>query len=374
MTSPTTERFTAICYLQGNSSGQPCALELNTAGLQVWHQDQLWAQWSYSDLKLESAGDERSILVISNPKDSASMVGNVVVQDAAFRPLLALRLDGPNHAFLSAFDAKSRSLIQRQWTHLVLAAVVFLGLLVAGYFGLTHFAARWAARKMPVPVEVKWGRVIATTFLVDKQVLTDGAAVSACAVIMSRLTNALELNPGYPFDLHVVKSDMVNALALPGGQIVVFTGLMEKADSPDEVAGVLAHEIQHILQRHVVQRLVTTLGGRALIMAAFGGGNLSSIAVGAGQLLSLSYGRTQEREADQLGLQLMVRAGIHPAALASFFERLHQSESLKLPEIISTHPATKERVADIKKISAGLKPAAERAFDLDWNRVQQELR
>ena len=96
-------------------------------------------------------------------------------------------------------------------------------------------------------------------FLARQEIINEGPAVAAVQEMTHRLTEAIPENP-YTFEITVVKSDVVNAFALPGGYIVVFTGLMKKAESPEEVSGVLAHELNHVLQRHGLERIVKQLG------------------------------------------------------------------------------------------------------------------
>ena len=118
----------------------------------------------------------------------------------------------------------------------------------------------------------------------------------------------------------VVKSDIVNAFALPGGYVVVFTGLMKKAESGEEVAGVLSHELNHVLQRHGLERLVKSLGLMTVTAIVFGNqqglvGMMKQLGV---ELFTLKFGREQETEADLTGLQLLQRAKIDPAGMSRF--------------------------------------------------------
>ena len=119
----------------------------------------------------------------------------------------------------------------------------------------------------------------------------------------------------------VVKSDVVNAFALPGGYVVVFTGLMKKAESGEEVAGVLSHELNHVLQRHGLERIVKNLGLMTVAAIVFGNqqglvGMMKQLGV---ELFTLKFGREQETEADLTGLQLLQRAKIDPSGMITVF-------------------------------------------------------
>lgn len=139
--------------------------------------------------------------------------------------------------------------------------------------------------------------------------------------LLDRLVKAL---PPQPFDFKatVVLHNSLNAFAVPGGYVFVFTGLIMNLDREDELAGVLAHELAHVTQRHVASRLeraqYLTIGSLLLAIAGVaaggpGGGALAVGALGAGQSAMLNYSRVDENEADHIGLQYLVAAGYPPA-------------------------------------------------------------
>jgi predicted Zn-dependent protease len=140
----------------------------------------------------------------------------------------------------------------------------------------------------------------------------------------------------FEFQLMVATSEDVNAFALPGGFIVVNRGLLAAAESGEEVAAVLAHELSHVTLRHSTKRLAGSLGASAALAFVLGMVDLGAPAYTLAHLSGLGYERDQEREADEAGLTLLMRAGISPIGMATFFER--SSSSLRPPEIVSTHP------------------------------------
>ena len=151
------------------------------------------------------------------------------------------------------------------------------------------------------------------------------------------------LSGGKALNVRVVDIDLVNAAALPGGNIVLFDELLTESDSPDEVAGVLAHEIAHIERRHVTQAMIRELG-LGLVVTALGGttgGNIESV-------LATSHTRGAEREADADAIAKLRRANISPLPTAGFFARMAKDEA-KLGRIadglsyVSTHPMSSER-------------------------------
>ncbi len=144
-------------------------------------------------------------------------------------------------------------------------------------------------------------------------------------------------------NIRVVNIDLVNAAALPGGNIVLFEKLLADAKGPDEVAGVLAHEISHVERRHVTQAMIRDLG-LGLVVSAFGGTTGGSI----DGLLSAGHSRGAEREADADAVAGLRRARISPVATAGFFERMAKQEE-RFGRVatglsyISTHPMSAER-------------------------------
>ena len=169
--------------------------------------------------------------------------------------------------------------------------------------------------------------------------------------------------PNYPFTFFVVNNPAVNAFAGPGGYIGIHTGLILTAQNESELAGVMAHEIAHVTQRHLLRAyesanqmsLPTAAGMIAAILLGVAAGSTEAgiagvTAVQAGNIQrQLNFTRANEKEADRIGIQTLARSGIDPYGMPSFFERLHQSTRLygnNVPEFLSTHPVTSNRIAE----------------------------
>jgi predicted Zn-dependent protease len=168
----------------------------------------------------------------------------------------------------------------------------------------------------------------------------------------------------YRYQWFVAENPEVNAFDLPGGVIVVHTGLLKAADSVGEVAGVLAHEIQHVEQRHALRAMIHELGWRAVLALALG--DLSGGVWGdlAGRLGGLSYGRDLERAADLGGLDALRRAGIAPDGMLDFFGKLARREGPGVA-LLASHPATDERIEALRRAIAtrGAYPVHAPAYD-----------
>ncbi|HUR83314.1 MAG TPA: M48 family metallopeptidase [Thermoanaerobaculia bacterium] len=161
-----------------------------------------------------------------------------------------------------------------------------------------------------------------------------------------------------PWQFHVVDDPAINAFAIPGGHVYVNTGLIANADNASELAGVMAHEISHVTARHTTEQISRQYGLSVLAGVALGQnpGQLAQIAtqILAGGALA-RFSRDAEREADELGIQAMAKAGYNPIGMATMFEELlehQQSQPSRVEQFFSTHPLTQERVADARKRAA----------------------
>lgn len=203
------------------------------------------------------------------------------------------------------------------------------------------------AERLPIDREVAFGQLVVANmeqFLGGEEgslTCRDPAGLAALGRLKDRLTAGQGLQ--YDLSLQVFDHDMVNAFAAPGGQIIILRGLLERAESPAEVAGVLAHEIGHVEARDPTRlafRAVGSAGILSLLLGDATGGSL--IAVMGDQMLSASYTREAEAAADAFAYRLLNATGVGTAGLASFFEKL-DGKGINLPEYLSTHPDTAGR-------------------------------
>jgi predicted Zn-dependent protease len=147
----------------------------------------------------------------------------------------------------------------------------------------------------------------------------------------------------------------MNAYCMPGGRIMVYSGLIESLDLTDaELATVLAHEVAHALREHTRERVSRAYGQQLVLsgVAAVTGVSegATNIANMVGQVtFQLPFSRDQESEADTIGLELMARAGYDPRAAVTLWNKMSAAESSGSPKFLSTHPAPKDRIKDIEK-------------------------
>lgn len=241
-------------------------------------------------------------------------------------------------------------------------------LLLVALFLAARPLSGWLAGFVPLQQEVKLGDWFFERQKADFKIVTGTPANAALEAIGTRLAEG----SAYPYRWYVVNDPTLNAFAVPGGIIVVHSGLILAADSADELAGVIAHEIEHVEQRHSLRAMLREAGLRLAVAAVIGDFGLAGSA--AGQLSSLSFSRDSEREADELGLQRLAKAGIDPDGMLRLFAKLDVEAKGKAPPAwLASHPTTPERIARLRERIDRSPSAPRRPLAIDWPAVQSSL-
>jgi beta-barrel assembly-enhancing protease len=196
-----------------------------------------------------------------------------------------------------------------------------------------------AATRIPVAQEVKLGEYAFEQMRGSLKLQNEGPTDEAVQTLGKRLTHGSK----YSYRFHVADNDAINAFALPGGIVVVHTGLIKAPRRPEELAGVLAHEVQHVELRHSLRAVVKDLGLRGLWMLITGDIGSGVLGRAALELTSLTFSRDAEDEADQHGFDVLVANGIDPSGMADFFIVMAEKAGPSPPPLLSTHPASKDR-------------------------------
>ena len=310
----------------------------------------------WSGLRLETGGFNGEQIFASHPSHPGL---RVQITDSAFPhdPQLAA------HATLAAQTA---ALLRRRRAmplaaKLALVLLVLLGALIALVFMNADRIVDAAVSRIPRDMETKFGDMVHATMAADLKPATDPAHVKRLDVILKRLRPAQK--SGYDFRLHAVEDETINAFALPGGHIVVFTGLLNAARTNEELAGVIAHEMAHVIHRHSLRRLVKSAGWSALISLFIGDastlGGLASEA--AGTLGRQAFSRDYEREADDAGWGILLDARVRPQGMIGIFHRFKAEEGKigsAVPALFLSHPATDERIARLRELERRLPAGA----------------
>ena len=161
-------------------------------------------------------------------------------------------------------------------------------------------------------------------------------------------------NIGGQWEFNVIDDPKtINAWALPGGKVAVYTGLLNLGVSDDELAAVMAHEVGHVIAQHSRERLsqavATDLGLQVLgASGKLGPGALDAVNLALGVGVGLPFGRLQESEADFVGLNLMAQAGYDPRAAITLWQKMSRGDKNGPPEFLSTHPSSEHRMRDIE--------------------------
>ncbi len=230
--------------------------------------------------------------------------------------------------------SKSHPLIELLW--LLGGLILLVGLI----FFLLGVTADWAASKVPVKVET-W---------IGQQALKEFPAIENHSLNL-RLQSLIDSLPEnsllhqYKFHVFLVDSEEINALALPGGNIVVYSGLLKQVQSENELAMILAHELGHFAHRDHLRGLGRGLGVAVAAALLFGEESAASSLVSKTLLtFQAKYSQDQETAADQFGLDLLTKRYGHAGGATAFFNRIKKETGGKFPYLLASHPHPQNRI------------------------------
>jgi len=248
------------------------------------------------------------------------------------------------------------------------------------------FAAIWAAFTLipwdkaespldyPLDKEEALGEILVETIITDnpeEPLIQDDFVDSTIHAIANRLLQQID-STDYQYRFYVLQTNNINAFALPGGHIVINSELIAFAEGPEEVAAVLAHEIGHIENKHVMKRLGKEFGIQ-LLFSILTGGDPMIISEISKSATSTYFDRQQEKDADQFALDLMVKSEINPMYLGTFFRRLKRKYPSEYEiDVFQTHPNTSIRIQDSFRY-ANDSTIVHVPFDMNWSAVQDSL-
>lgn len=335
-------------YLDGvNAHPEEVTATPTAHGLEMRRADGGLVVWAYADIT-QTQGRYRGEHV--RLERGSGPVQTLVVDDADI--LTAMHQVAPRaaHRF---HDPRLRA---RRPMLVVIALVAAVALGAGIYLIAIPAAATFAAERVPVSWEEQLGEVVVGSLTESKPVCTNAEVARAVDDIVARLAATVPDNP-YTFRVSVVRQDVLNAFAAPGGHIVVFSGLLRRTDRPEELAGVLAHEMSHVLKRHGTKSLFHDVSTSIFFSAIAGdaSGAMRMVLDSAKTLGRLRYSRQAETEADVAGIRMLAAAHIDPRGMLSFFEKLQKREpdaDRAVLAYLSTHPLTGERIATLKATDA----------------------
>ena len=352
-------------YFDGRTTArQHVTIVLAPSGLELHIADGTRAFWPYGDITQTqgSYAGEPVRLERGRPIPEA-----VVVEDPAF--IEALKRFARENARQFASPRQRANLVRL----VVLAGAASIALIAGMILWGIPALVELVTPLIPTSWETALGESVVQQLAPADRRCTDSRLQASVDGIVARLSAARPDSP-YRFHISVVDGPVFNAFAAPGGQIVVFRKMLQAAEQPDELAGVLAHEMQHIYHRHAMKALVRDLSLAAIVGAVFGDiTGIGALAVQAGRTLTtLHYSRETEAEADREGLRLLQAARVDPTGMVRFFETLkQQSGGAGLPAYLSTHPDTDERLAEMKALAMATPVQVEPLLaDVKWDEIK----
>lgn len=361
-------RLWAAYYLDGRTPVRQAArVAIGQSGLEIvltesgrtfrWPLDEVRQTQGFYDgeqVRLERGGDIAETLLVG---------------DASF--LSALRAAAPQAA--GAFHEPARRRFRVVLTLLAAVAAVAVG---AGLYvwGIPTLASLAAAR-VPVAWEVALGEAAMTQLVPPAKRCQDPVRQRRIDEITGVLLRTLP-DSGYPFRVTVADHPMVNAFAAPGGFIVVFRGLLERTDEAEELAGVLAHEIQHVLHRDATRAILRQASTGILVAALVG--DVSSVVAfgieGARMLGDLRHSREAEHDADRDGMRMLHAAAVDPEGMLAFFRAMEKLEAATpaAARYLSTHPTPGDRLQALATLAAArAHPPTKLLPGYDWEDIKQ---
>ena len=250
--------------------------------------------------------------------------------------------------------------VQHESSRSLKYALMFL-IIFAAIFTAGWLVVRAATNQLVAHAPIAWEEKLTDKVIKEYPRIfileTNDPRICMVTQIVARIAAALPpAERQYQFRAYLIDRPEANAFALPGGRIFVFTGLLDRIQRPEELAGVLAHEMAHVTHRHGLHKLIVA-GGPYYVLKLFVSDQqevLSVISAGSQLLVTQSYSREIESEADRAGWHYLLNANIDPRGLADFFQLLTEKEAHNdfIPKMLQSHPATDARLAALNQLWA----------------------
>ncbi len=269
------------------------------------------------------------------------------------------------------FWAFSNELANDGFRGVLISLAIFVAVVAGFYFLALPKIAEYVATKIPVETEIELGKKIYEGFVGDME--TDKEKT----ILLNDFAKNIDFNTEYPLKFTVVKSDQVNAFALPGGNVVVFDAILKKMKTSEELVALLSHEVTHVKKQHSLKGLARNLAGSLALSVIIGDMNtVGNILVSqANNIYQLGFTRDMEKQADLEGLEIMYANKLDPQGMVHLMQRLNDEEKKggvdKIPAYLNSHPMTKERIAYISKASKGKTGTKNEILESIWKKIQK---
>jgi Zn-dependent protease with chaperone function len=229
--------------------------------------------------------------------------------------------------------------------HILFTFFIF-AIIGLGYF----YAVPWIAEKAVVIIPEEYDSYLGETFFEQNMLFIDIDTSKTKA--LNLFAKELNLKNTKKLKFTIVNSPIINAYALPDGNIVVFSGILNTMKDYDELVGLIGHEVAHVNHRHSMKMMCRNLSGYIFVSAILGDANAVMAIIGdnANSLQSLSFSRKFEHEADAEGFKIIVLNKTNPIGMSNLFKRLQDKEIIGIPDFLSSHPITMDRINYINKL------------------------
>ncbi len=254
-----------------------------------------------------------------------------------------------------------------------IVAVIFITLWLA--ISNINWVEIFKVEKSTDDIEVKLGDIFWDAISENEKINTNNYVNTIVDSIVNDICTSNQIDKAF-LKVHIIQKDDINAFALPNGHLVIYSGLIKNCDNPEELAGVISHEIAHIQLNHVMKKLIKEIGLSVLISVTVGNTGSEVLSEITHLLSSTAYGRTIEKEADLKAVDYMIKAKINPENLANFLYKLAENENNITAYLtwISTHPESKERSKYIIEYAKNKSKKFKKIItNSSWETLQKEI-
>jgi len=322
-----------VNFFDGLEAGaKPALMYFNSEGISLqlgayWVKESTVLFFPYSQCTIQQTGDHFFVFLNKHSTNYISFRA-----DASFVNELKQNLNQNDQSIAA-------SLLKLNAFSLTIMVIILL----AGVYWSISTIVPWAGLKLIKPkTETELGEKM-------YQSMMQGETIDRQRTkLLQEFAQSMQLSSTYPIKLTVVKSKEVNAYAIPGGNIVVYTGILKAMKSPDELAALLGHETAHINDRHSLKSILRSAATGLIVSVVLNdiSGIFSIVVENAEGLRTMHFSRGIEKSADEEGMKILVKNNIHPLAMKKLMQRLKEN-SPEIPEVLSfmqSHPATDERI------------------------------
>lgn len=290
--------------------------------------------WRVEDVNLDVVGNKTNITNVRYPFQKLILNDQTLVETIA----TTKKKNG-------SFD------LYQQLIHFGPKFYFAIAILILGIIGLSYvYVIPWVAEKAVVLIPKEYDDKLSDGFLLKNVIFKDKDSIAS--INLNLFAKELALNNTKPLKFSVINAKEINAFALPDGNIVVYSGILDEMKSYDELVALLGHEVSHVNNRHSMKAICRNLSGYIFISVILGDANgvMAVIGDNANNLQSLSFSRDFERQADEDGFGILKSNKINPKGMSTLFSRLKDHSLGIVPEFLSTHPLTEERIRFVEKM------------------------